>query len=222
MKILQQIRYTIVISVIHMLLFSAGPVLAQDSEFFRPDSLIASVGIPSGQMSISYHGNTLGVRPVLSDTSCEQAIPYETGADEKLFNGAKTKYERVGNKIKSLTRHALRYFYFDQSDVQDTKTLLSLKTRVHANEYAPDDMDIKVSVNVGVNDETNDFTINELKVSSFGFSTYLDTVYDYRKDRINLYLSNMYLNALLLKGMKLEFQVHPKESSGAVVLNMNF
>ena len=222
MKLLQLIRNTIFISVIYMLVCFAVPVFAQDSQVLHPNFLVASASIPSDKMSISYYGNSGYRKSVLSDTSIQQALAYETGMIKQSQDEVKTKYKRMGDKIKMVGRHVLRYFYFDQVGCMDTENPLSMKTRVHANEYAPDDMDVNVSVNVGVNEDTNDFIINEVKVSSFGFSTYLDAVYNYRKDQINLYLSNMHLNELLLEGMKLEFQVQPEENSGAVVLNMSF
>ncbi|MCF6246957.1 MAG: hypothetical protein L3J69_06300 [Desulfobacula sp.] len=196
---------------------------AQDFKSDNPGELFATANISVKNMAISYHGQPSGDRPILKSKN-EGSIYFTLVVDspEAIVPATNENLTGVGKKIKELTNYVLKYVSVDNSNKDEAIPRFGSKNEIETNKEMTDEYDLNLSLNIGYDDEAQNIAISAIKLSSYFFSTHLGAVYDANEKDIDFFLSNAAINTYLLDGMKLEFQVSPANSGGAVLFTMQF
>lgn len=204
---------------------TATPLYAKDNTNVKNGWLLASKNIDQNRMSISYDGNSeklVDGSPVRKNPGAITAGSVEPLEIAKADIKPRNDIVWVGEKIKNLTQHMFRYVFFEEELDAGAAEKLERRSQRERNETNPQKMQLNVGVNIGVDEQTNEVVVNAVKFRSWGFATHLDAVYDYKTESVDMFLSNDILNAKLVEGMTLEFQLNPQKSEGAFLLNMRF
>ncbi len=167
------------------------------------------------QMSLSYYGLS-GSKTALNNTGGAVSPAFDLEND---LTANKTDTESFGNKFKALTEYIFQMFDMDDSKSSAANEKSFLKSRVDTDKVHITDFEINFAINMGYDAKQN-LKMDGIKVISYGWNTYLNAIYNYEKNEVELGLSNSTINQYLLDGMKLEFHANPKAGSGAVLLSM--
>ena len=216
-------------SKIYVAIIFAGVFLAfvpwcysQDQGVIQADYLVASANAPADQMSISYDGlseNSIDNREVESLETFAILVNEESSHSAMVSD--KDDLHWIREKVAGLSKNFLKYFSVEDGFDSKVSAFLNLKSKIVTDTTRPEDFDVNVSSLIA-GDDTSVAAISAVKISSYWASNYLDAVYDYENDGLELFFSNTDINAFLLEGMKLEFQISPEKSAGAFLLTMPF
>lgn len=145
-------------------------------------------------------------------------------ADETIPLLPKDELVRVSEKLMEATQWVLKYVSYDsRHGSSDQSESFSLKPMMKKDRTFKKDFDYNISLEVGSGQDPKDFiSLNAIRISTQGFSTYLDAVYDCRNEALDFIFSNRHINAHLMDGMHLQFQVSPTKSAGAVLMMVSF
>ncbi|OGQ91713.1 MAG: hypothetical protein A2464_12890 [Deltaproteobacteria bacterium RIFOXYC2_FULL_48_10] len=94
-----------------------------------------------------------------------------------------------------------------------------MKSKIRDFKEDPRAFELNLSLDIGYHSADN-MNIYAVRIETFFHQTFVTTVYYYEKKEIELGLSNVMINELLLDGMKLELQTDSYISSGALLLTM--
>lgn len=197
-------------------------VTAQDTQNTKPFGPTLTAGFSTQKMFLSYSGIPNNDMDFVTTTPENYMLSPWPDSDNNLELISSSSYMmKIEKYLQRTADRILQYFSVDNSTDGEVVSSL-LKTHLPDDTMRKSmDYDFSLSFNVGY-DSDQVININAVKVSSYLFSTYLDAVYDCRNSGLDLFFSNDYLNDYLLNGMKLEFQMSPTKSSGAVLVTMNF
>ena len=125
----------------------------------------------------------------------------------------------IGKAIDQMSGYFFRYFSVDDYSSNDPEARLRLKSRIRSYKQDPQTFELNLSFDIGYH-SADSLNIDAIRIESFFHYTFVTTIYHYEKREIELGLSNVMINKLLLDGMKLEIQTNPYINSGAVLLTM--
>ncbi len=165
------------------------------------------------QMSLSYYGLS-SPKSGFSNAGASSAFDFESDLSVN-----KTDTDSFGNTFKALTEYIFQMFNMDDSNNNAANEESFLKSKVDTDKIHLNDFEVNFAISMGY-DEKQNLKMDGIKVISYGWNTYLNAIYNYEKNEVELGLSNSTINQFLLDGMKLEFHANPKAGSGAVLLSM--
>ncbi len=180
---------------------------------FSANLLTFTANFDVDQMSLSYYGLS-SPKPALLNTGASPAIDFDND-----FSTNKADTGSFGNKFKALTEYIFQMFNMDDSKNSAANEDSFLMSKVDIDTVHINDFEVNFALNMGY-DEKQNLKMDGIKVISYGMNTYLNAIYNYEKNEVELGLSTSYINQHLLDGMKLEFQANPKAGSGAILLSM--
>ena len=180
-------------------------------DLFMPGKILAvAVNMPGGWMSspgpymFAKNKNYFPIHfpDIISQQPYKKGISYE-----------------IGNAIDQMSGYCFRHFSVEDYSSNDPDARFRLKSRIRAFRQDLKDFDLNLSFDIGYHSPDN-LNIDAIRIESFFNYTFVTTIYHYEKKEIELGLSNVMINKLLLDGMKLEIQTNPSMNSGAVLLTM--
>lgn len=134
-------------------------------------------------------------------------------ADKKGF------YADIENSVERISAYFFRYFSVNDHSADVPEDRFRLKNRVRSFSEDLRDFELNLCLDIGYH-SSEDLNIDAVRIESFLHHTFITTIYHYEKREIELGLSNVVINELLLDGMRLEFQTNSYMNSGAVLLTM--
>ena len=125
----------------------------------------------------------------------------------------------IGKSIEQISSYFFRYFSVDDHSADDPEARFRLRNHIRSFKDDPQGFELNLCFDIGYYSSDN-LNIDAVRIESFLHHTFVSTIYYYEKKEIELGLSNVMINKLLLDGMKLEIQTNSYMSSGAVLLTM--
>lgn len=156
----------------------------------------------------------------LSDPGTTNDLRYHDIVMGTPLDAVDDPLNRVTEKMVTMTHRLLKYVSFEEPLTNESGAY-HLKSRIDTAKPVDTVFDVNLSLGIGY-EEQKEVSISAVKLSSVWYSVFLDAVYDYKNNGLDLFLSSSRLNTYLMDGMKLEFQISPNKSEGAFVLSMPF
>ncbi len=125
----------------------------------------------------------------------------------------------IGKAMDLASDFFFTYFSVHDYSVDDSGAESLLKNKIRTFKDEPRNFQLNLGFDIGYHTADN-LSIDAIRVESFFHHTFVTTIYHYGKKEIELGLSNVMINNLLLDGMRLEIQTNPYANSGAVLLTM--
>jgi len=134
-------------------------------------------------------------------------------------SGKKGFYAGIEKSVEQISTYFFRYFSVNDHSTDIPENRFRLKNRTRSFSEDPRDFDLNLCLDIGYH-SAEDLNLDAVRIESFLHHTFVTTIYHYEKKEIELGLSNVMINELLLDGMKLEIQTNSYMNSGAVLLTM--
>nr|NJM01723.1 hypothetical protein [Desulfobacula sp.] len=152
-----------------------------------------------------------------------EGIPGSPAFMDALDSGSKAGkkgfYAGIENSVERISAYFFRYFSVNDHSSEIQGSLPRLKNRTRSFAEDPRDFELNLCLDLGYH-SADDLNIDAVRIESFLHHTFVTTIYHYEKKEIELGLSNVMINKLLLDGMKLEIQTDSYMNSGAVLFTM--
>jgi hypothetical protein len=128
-------------------------------------------------------------------------------------------FHEIGKAVDQASYYFFRHVLIEDHSSKNTETRFELKSKIRDFKDDPRAFELNLSLDNGSHGADN-MNIDAVRIETFFHQTFVTTVYYYEKKEIELGLSNVMINELLLDGMKLELQTDSYISSGALLLTM--
>jgi hypothetical protein len=128
-------------------------------------------------------------------------------------------FHEIGKAVDQASYYFFRHVLIEDHSSKNPDTRFELKSRIRDFKDDPRAFELNLSLDIGYHSADN-MNIDAVRIETFFHQTFVTTVYYYEKKEIELGLSNVMINELLLDGMKLELQTDSYISSGALLLTM--
>lgn len=128
-------------------------------------------------------------------------------------------FHEIGKAVDQASYYFFRHVRIEDHSSKNPEAWFELQSRLRSFKDDPRAFELNLSLDIGYHSGDN-MNIDAVRIESFLYQTFVTTVYYYEKKEIELGLSNVMINELLLDGMKLELQTDSYISSGALLLTM--
>ena len=128
-------------------------------------------------------------------------------------------FHEIGKAVDQASYYFFRHVLIEDHSSKNPETRFKLKSKIRDFKEDPRAFELNLSLDIGYH-SSEDLNIDAVRIESFFHHTFFTTIYHYEKKEIELGLSNVMINDLLLDGMKLEIQTDSYISSGALLLTM--
>jgi hypothetical protein len=128
-------------------------------------------------------------------------------------------FHEIGKAVDQASFYFFKHVQIEDRSSKNPETPFELKSRIRNFTDDPRAFELNLSLDIGYHSADN-LNIEAVRIESFFYQTFITTVYNYEKKEIELGLSNVMVNKLLLEGMTLELQTDSFISSGALLLSM--
>ncbi len=128
-------------------------------------------------------------------------------------------YHEMGKAIDQISGYFFKYFSVEDYSSNNPEPRFQLKNKIRTFNETKKDFDLNLAFNIGYHNPDN-LNIDAIRIESFFHDTFVTTIYHYEKKELEIGLSNVMINNLLLDGMKLEIQTNPDMNSGALLFTM--
>ncbi len=129
-------------------------------------------------------------------------------------------FHEIGKAVDQVSYYFFRHVLIEDHSSKNPDTRFELKSKIRDLKDDPRAFELNLSLDIGYHSADN-LNIDAVRIETFLYQTFVTTVYYYEKKEIELGLSNVMINELLLDGMKLEVQTDSYISSGALLLTMS-
>jgi hypothetical protein len=128
-------------------------------------------------------------------------------------------FHEIGKAVDKASYYFFRHVLIEDHSSKNPESRFELKSKIRNFKDDPRAFELNLSLDIGYHSADN-MNIDAVRIEAFFHQTFVTTVYYYEKKEIELGLSNVMINELLLDGMKLELQTDSYISSGALLLTM--
>lgn len=128
-------------------------------------------------------------------------------------------FHEIGKAVDQASYYFFRHVLIEDHSSKNPETRFELKSKIRDFKDDPRAFELNLSLDIGYHSVDN-MNIDAVRIEAFFHQTFVTTVYYYEKKEIELGLSNVMINELLLDGMTLELQTDSYISSGALLLSM--
>jgi hypothetical protein len=175
------------------------------------------------KMKMNQAGAGNGIVASLNNPGAGYLVLEDMERQNPVKNISKDEFSQVKEAAVVLAGQVMNYFSFDNENSGKENLDFQMENRINTSRFQGNAFDFHLTIGVGYEKEPKSLILSKIKVSAYGFSTYLDAVYDYQNEGLELILSNSHVNTLLMDNMKLEVQISSTiNPGGALYLTMSF